>query len=58
MIFLKIFAADMLISIGEITNYFTFADILGVSEERASEIFDDFVDEVDDLFIEYESTDK
>ena len=48
----------MLISIGEITNYFTFADILGVSEERASEIFDDFVDEVDDLFIEYESTDK
>ena len=58
MICLNVLAADMLISIDEITNYFTFADILGVSEERASEIFDDFVDEVDDLVIEDESTDK
>ncbi|UNU72723.1 hypothetical protein LU293_06290 [Moraxella nasovis] len=51
---LDVLASDLVISIDEMANYFSFADILDVSEDRASEIFNDFVDEVDDLVIEYE----
>lgn len=54
LICLDILASDLVISLDEITNYFAFADILGVSEDRASEIFDEFVDAVDDLTIETE----
>lgn len=54
LICLDVLASDLVISLDEITNYFAFADILGVSEDRASEIFDEFVDAVDDLTIETE----
>lgn len=54
LICLDVLASDLVISIDEMANYFAFADILGVSEDRASEIFDDFVDAVDDLTIENE----
>lgn len=54
LICLDILASDLVISLDEITNYFAFADILGIPEDRASEIFDEFVDTVDDLTIENE----
>lgn len=52
---LDVLASDLIISIDEMANYFAFADILGISEERASEIFDDFVEAIDDLVIEDEN---
>lgn len=55
LICLDVLASDLVISLDEITNYFAFADILGISEDRASEIFDEFVDAVDDLSIETEN---
>lgn len=54
LICLDVLASDLVVSVDEMANYFAFADILGVSEDRASEIFDDFVDAVDDLTIENE----
>lgn len=54
LICLNVLAADGVISVNELANYFAFADVLGVSEETASEIFDAFVDEMDDLVIEDE----
>lgn len=55
LICLNVLASDMVITIDEMANYFSFADILDISEERASEIFDEFIDEVDDLVIEDEA---
>lgn len=52
LICLDVLASDLVISIDEMESYFAFADILGVSEDRAGEIFDDFVDETEDLTIE------
>lgn len=52
LICLDVLASDLVISIDEMESYFAFADILGVSDDRAGEIFDDFVDETDDLTIE------
>lgn len=57
LICLDVLAADGVISVDELSNYFAFADILGISENRASQIFDDFVDEMDDLIIEVEDDD-
>lgn len=54
LICLNVLAADGVISVNELANYFAFADVLEVSEDRASEIFDDFVDAMDDLVIEDE----
>ena len=52
LICLDVLASDLVISIDEMANYFAFADILGVPEKRAGEIFDEFVDTTDDLTIE------
>lgn len=52
LICLDVLASDLVISIDEMANYFAFADILGVPESRAGEIFDEFVDTTDDLTIE------
>lgn len=52
LICLDVLASDLVISLDEIANYFAFADILGIPEERAGEIFDEFVDTVDNLTIE------
>lgn len=54
LICLDVLASDLVISLDEMANYFAFADILSISEDRASEIFDEFVDAVDDLTIETE----
>lgn len=54
LICLDVLASDLVISLDEMANYFAFADILGIPEDRASEIFDEFVDTVDDLTIENE----
>lgn len=52
LICLNVLSADLLISVNELSNYFAFAEILEVSEDRASEILEEFIDEVDDLIIE------
>lgn len=52
---LDVLASDLVISLDEMANYFAFADILGISEDRAGEIFDEFVDAVDNLTIEDEN---
>ena len=45
-------AADGLITADEMENYFAFAEVLGVEEEKASEIFDEYVEDAEDLEIE------
>ena len=35
-----------------VENYFAFAELLGIDDEKASKLFDDFVEEADDLEIE------
>lgn len=52
LICLDVLASDLVISIDEMANFFAFADVLSVSEDRAGEIFDEFVDATDDLTIE------
>lgn len=55
MICLNILASDLVITVNEMANFYTFAEILGISDDKASEIFDDFVDEMEDLVIEDEN---
>ena len=45
-------ASDGVITADEMENYFAFAELLGIDDEKASELFDDFVEEADDLEIE------
>ena len=45
-------ACDGVITADEMENYFAFADVLNVEEERASEIFDAYVENAEDLEIE------
>ena len=49
---LDMLASDGVITADEIENYFAFADVLNVEEERASEIFDAYVENAEDLEIE------
>ena len=49
---LDVLAADGLITADEMENYFAFAEVLGVEEEKASEIFDEYVEDAEDLEIE------
>ena len=49
---LDVLAADGLITADEMENYFAFAEVLGVEEEKASEIFDEHVEDAEDLEIE------
>ena len=45
-------ASDGVITADEMENYFAFAELLGIDDEKASGLFDDFVEEADDLEIE------
>ncbi len=49
---LQMLCADAYLSADEMDNFFAFADILGIDEDKAQEILDEFVDEEEDLIIE------
>ncbi len=49
---LDVLAADGVITADEMENYFAFAEVLGVADEKASEIFDEYVEDAEDLEIE------
>ena len=49
---LQMLCVDAFLSSDEIDNFFAFADILGINEDKAQEILDEFVDEEEDLIIE------
>ena len=49
---LDVFASDGVITADEMENYFACAEVLGVEEEKASEIFDEYVEDAEDLEIE------
>lgn len=49
---LQMMCADAFLAIDEVENFFAFADILGVDDEAAQNILDEFVDEEEDLIIE------
>lgn len=49
---LQLMCADAFLSTDEVENFFVFAELLGIDEEAAQEILDEFVDEEEDLIIE------
>ncbi len=49
---LQMLCADAFLSIDEMENFFAFADILGIDEEKATAMLDEFVAEEEDLIIE------
>ena len=49
---LDVLASDGVITADQMENYFAFAEVLGVEEEKASEIFDAYVEDAEDLEIE------
>ena len=51
---LQMMCADAYLAQDEIDNYFAFAEILGIDEDAANTLLDEFVDEEDDLIIESE----
>ena len=53
---LHMLCADAVLSQDEVDNYMAFAEILGVDENRAIEILDEFVNEEEDLIVESKNT--
>ncbi|MCR5424678.1 MAG: hypothetical protein K6E93_07995 [Bacteroidales bacterium] len=49
---LQMMCADAYLAQDEMDNFFSFAEILGIDDDTASTILDDFVDEEEDLIIE------
>ena len=49
---LDVLAADGVITADEMENYFAFAEVLGVADDKASDIFDEYVENTEDLEIE------
>lgn len=49
---LQLMCADAFLSTDEVDNFFVFADVLGVDEDTAQALLDEFVDEEEDLIIE------
>lgn len=49
---LQLMCADAFLATTEVENFFAFADFLGIDEETASSILDEFVAEEEDLIIE------
>lgn len=52
LISLQVLASDGVITADEMENYFAFAEVLGVDDDKASELFDEFVEDSEDLEIE------
>ena len=49
---LQLMCADAFLSFDEVENFFVFADLLGVDEDAAQAILDEFIEEEEDLIIE------
>lgn len=49
---LQLMCADAFLAQDEVNNFFAFADILGVDEDAATAILDEYVNEEEDLIIE------
>lgn len=49
---LQMMCADAFLAQDEVDNYFAFAEILGIDEETASTLLDEFVNEEEELIIE------
>ncbi|MBQ8386602.1 MAG: hypothetical protein IJX48_04025 [Paludibacteraceae bacterium] len=49
---LQMLCSDAFLSLDEVENFFTFAELLGVDEDDAQAILDVFIDEEEDLIIE------
>jgi uncharacterized tellurite resistance protein B-like protein len=49
---LQMLCADAYLSEEEVENFFAFADILGIEDETAQTILDEFINEEEDLIIE------
>ena len=49
---LQMMCADAFLAQDEVDNYFAFAEILGIDEETASNLLDEFVNEEEELIIE------
>ena len=49
---LQILCSDALLTKVEMENFFDFADLLDIDEDRAGEILDEFVEDEDELIIE------
>lgn len=49
---LQMMCADAFLATDEVENFFAFAEILGVDEQKANAILDEFVEEEEDLIIE------
>ena len=49
---LQLMCADAYLGQDEIENYFAFAEILGVEEDRAEELMDEFLEDDEDLIVE------
>ena len=49
---LQMMCADAFLAQDEVDNFFAFADILGIDEEAASSLLDEYVEEEEDLIIE------
>lgn len=49
---LQMMCADAFLAQDEVDNYFAFAEILGIEEETASTLLDEFVNEEEELIIE------
>ncbi len=49
---MEVMCADSILSIEEVDNFYEFADLLGITESRAKEIMNDFVNEEPGLEIE------
>ena len=52
MLCLQMMSADAYLGSDEIENFFAFADILGVDEDAAEAMLDEYIDEEEDLIVE------
>jgi len=49
---LQMMCADAYLSKDEVENYFAFAEMLGIDDDKAEAMLDEFIDEEEDLIIE------
>ena len=52
MLCLQMMSADAFLGSDEIENYFSFAEILGVDEDAAEAMLDEYIEEEEDLIVE------
>lgn len=52
MLCLQMMSADAYLGADEIENFFSFADILGIDEDAAEAVLDEYIEEEEDLIVE------